>query len=102
MSRIAEIRNQEMMYRERALLDTDRREFWLTKADEWAQRAVDEIALQFRESNGMTPDAAISKPWTSSQFQASLTASSISPCRESTYLWPPVLKLKSEFMKLCE
>jgi hypothetical protein len=52
MSRIAEIRNQEMMYRERALLDTDRKEFWLAKADEWAQRAVDEIALQFRESNG--------------------------------------------------
>ena len=43
MSRIAEIRNQEMMYRERALLDTDRKEFWLAKADEWAQRAVDEI-----------------------------------------------------------
>jgi hypothetical protein len=52
MSRIAEIRNQEMMYRERALLDTDRKEFWL--ADEWAQRAVDEIALQFRESKGVS------------------------------------------------
>jgi hypothetical protein len=52
MSRIAEIRNQEMMYRERALLDTDRKEFWLAKADEWAQQAVHEIALQFRESNG--------------------------------------------------
>jgi hypothetical protein len=54
MSRIAEIRNQEMMYRERALLDTDRKEFWLEKADEWAQQAVDEIALQFRESNGVS------------------------------------------------
>ena len=54
MSRIAEIRNQEMMYRERALLDTDRKEFWLAKAVEWAQRAVDEIALQFRESNGVS------------------------------------------------
>jgi hypothetical protein len=54
MSRIAEIRNQEMMYRERALLDADRKEFWLAKADEWAQRAVDEIALQFRESNGVS------------------------------------------------
>ena len=54
MSRIAEIRNQEMMYRERALLDKDRKEFWLAKADEWAQRAVDEIALQFRESNGVS------------------------------------------------
>jgi hypothetical protein len=30
--------------RERALLDTDRRAFWLAKADEWAQRANDEIA----------------------------------------------------------
>ena len=58
MSRIAEIRNQEMMYRERALLDKDRKEFWLAKADEWAQRAVDEIALQFRESNGMSFTAA--------------------------------------------
>jgi hypothetical protein len=47
-------RNQEMMYRERALLDTDRKEFWLAKADEWAQRAVDEIALQFRESKGVS------------------------------------------------
>ena len=52
MSRLAEIRNQEMMCRERALLDTDRREFWLAKADEYAQQAVYEIALQFRESNG--------------------------------------------------
>ena len=58
MSRIREIRNQEMMYRERALLDTDRREFWLAKADEWAQRAVDEIALQFREGNGARFTAA--------------------------------------------
>jgi hypothetical protein len=58
MSRVREIRNQEMMYRERALLDTDRREFWLAKADEWAQRAVDEIALQFRQSNGASFTAA--------------------------------------------
>ena len=58
MSRIAEIRNQEMMYRERALLDKDRKEFWLAKADEWAQRAVDEIALKFRESNGTSFTAA--------------------------------------------
>ena len=52
MSRLAEIRNQEMMCRERALLDLDRRDFWLAQADEWAQLAVDEIARQFRESNG--------------------------------------------------
>jgi hypothetical protein len=47
MRKLAEIRSQEMMYRERALLDADRRDFWLAKADEWAQLAVDEIALQF-------------------------------------------------------
>jgi hypothetical protein len=35
------------MCRERALLDTDRRAFWLAKADEWAQRANDEIASLF-------------------------------------------------------
>ena len=52
MCRLAEIRNQEMMCRERALLETDSREFWLAKADEWAQRAVDEIALQLRERSG--------------------------------------------------
>jgi hypothetical protein len=54
MNKLAEIRNQEMMYRERALLDTDRRAFWLAKADEWAQRANDEIASLFRESSGTT------------------------------------------------
>jgi hypothetical protein len=50
MNKLAEIRNQEMMCRERALLDTDRRAFWLARADEWAQRANDEIASLFRES----------------------------------------------------
>jgi hypothetical protein len=54
MNKLAEIRNQEMMCRERALLDTDRRAFWLAKADEWAQRASVEIASLFREGSGMT------------------------------------------------
>jgi hypothetical protein len=61
MSRLAEIRNQEMVCRERALLDTDRRAFWLAKADEWAKRAVDEITLQFEESNGRSFTAAEAK-----------------------------------------
>jgi hypothetical protein len=58
MSKLAEIRSQEMMYRERALLDADRRDFWLAKADEWAQLAVDEIALQFgkRGATNFTDD----------------------------------------------
>jgi hypothetical protein len=43
-----------MMCRERALLDADRGAFWLAKADEWAQRANDEIASLFRESSGTT------------------------------------------------
>ena len=52
MNKLIEIRNQEMMCRERALMDTERSEFWLAKAEEWGQRALDEIALQFRESSG--------------------------------------------------
>ena len=45
MDKLAEIRNQELICRERALSDTDRRAFWLAKADEWAQCALDEIAF---------------------------------------------------------
>jgi hypothetical protein len=52
MNKLAEMRNQEMMCRERALLDTDRGAFWLAKADRWAQRANDEIASLCRESVG--------------------------------------------------
>jgi hypothetical protein len=52
MNKLIEIRNQELMCRERALLDSERRAFWLAKAEEWGQRALDEIAFHFRESNG--------------------------------------------------
>jgi hypothetical protein len=52
MNKLAEMRNQEMMCRERALLDTDRRAFWLAKADEWAQRANDDTTSLCRESIG--------------------------------------------------
>ena len=52
MNKLIEIRNQEMMCRERALLDPERKDIWLAKAEEWGQRALDEIAFQFRESNG--------------------------------------------------
>jgi hypothetical protein len=52
MNKLTEFRNQEMMCRERALLDTDRKAFWLAKADEWAQRANDEIVSLFRENGG--------------------------------------------------
>jgi hypothetical protein len=37
------------------LLDSERRIFWLAKAEEWEQRALDEIAFHFRECN---PDRA--------------------------------------------
>jgi hypothetical protein len=47
MDKLAEMRNQELICRERALSDPDRRAFWLMRAEEWAQRALDEIALQF-------------------------------------------------------
>ena len=55
MNKLAEIRNQEMMCRERALLDTDRKAFWLAKADEWAQRANDERE-QWHDSHRISND----------------------------------------------
>jgi hypothetical protein len=52
MNKLIEIRNQEMICRERALLESERRAFWLEKAEEWQQRALDEIAFHFRECGG--------------------------------------------------
>jgi hypothetical protein len=51
MNKLAEIRSQEYMCRERAALDSERRVFWLAQAEEWEQRALDEIAYHFRECN---------------------------------------------------
>ena len=51
MNRLVEIRSQEQMCRERAALDSERRIFWLAQAEEWEQRALDEIAHHFRECN---------------------------------------------------
>jgi hypothetical protein len=64
MSKLAEIRNEELMCRERALSDPERSEFWLAKAEEWGQRALDEIAFQFRESS----DAAVADAATNAIF----------------------------------
>lgn len=50
MKRLVEIRNLEFLCRERALRDSERKIFWLTKAEEWEQCALDEIAFHFRES----------------------------------------------------
>ena len=58
MDKLIEIRNQELMCRERALSDPERRAFWLAKAEEWEQRALDEIAFHFRECNGASFTAA--------------------------------------------
>jgi hypothetical protein len=51
MNKLVEIRSLESMCRERAALDSERRVFWLAKAEEWEQRALDEIAFHFRECN---------------------------------------------------
>ena len=51
MNKLVEIRSQEYMCRERAALDSERRMFWLAQAEEWKQRALDEIAFHFRECN---------------------------------------------------
>ncbi len=61
MNKLAEIRSQEYMCRERALLDSERKTFWLAQAEEWEQRALDEIAYHFRECN-----LAASEPVTAS------------------------------------
>jgi hypothetical protein len=56
MDKLVEIRNQEFICRERALLDCARKIFWLAKAEEWEQRALDEIASHFRECNLASTD----------------------------------------------
>ena len=59
MKKLVEIRSQELMCRERAMLDSERKIFWLAQAEEWEQRALDEIAYHFRECNLDRLDAAI-------------------------------------------
>ena len=51
MKKLVEIRSQELMCRERAMLDSERKIFWLQQAEEWEQRALDEIAYHFMECN---------------------------------------------------
>jgi hypothetical protein len=51
MKKLVEIRSQELICRERAMLDSARKIFWLAQAEEWEQRALDEIAHHFRECN---------------------------------------------------
>jgi hypothetical protein len=60
MNKLVEIRSQEFMCRERAALDSERRVFWLAQAEEWEQRALDEIAYHFRECNLGSGDAQVS------------------------------------------
>jgi hypothetical protein len=57
MQKLVEIRNQEMICRERALLDTEHKVFWSAKAEEWEQLALDEIAFHFREFNTASIEA---------------------------------------------
>jgi hypothetical protein len=58
MNKLVEIRNQELICRERASLDSERKSFWLAEAEQWEQRALDEIAFHFRECN---PGTAVSR-----------------------------------------
>lgn len=58
MNRLVEIRGQESLCRERAALDAERRAFWLAQAQEWEQRALDEIAYQFQERNAARAEYA--------------------------------------------
>jgi hypothetical protein len=58
MNRLVEIRSQEFMCRERALLEPERKMFWLAQAEGWEQRALDEIAFHFRECNRESAEQA--------------------------------------------
>ena len=60
MNRLAEIRSQEHICRQRAALDSERRVFWLAQAEEWEQRALAEIAYHFRECNLGSADPQLS------------------------------------------
>ncbi|WJR76541.1 hypothetical protein [Bradyrhizobium sp. NP1] len=51
MNKLTQIRGQVAICRERATHDSERRLFWLAQAEEWEQRALDEIAQHFRECN---------------------------------------------------
>jgi hypothetical protein len=46
----------EFLCRERAASDSARRVFWLAQAEEWEQRALDEIAFHFRECSTQCND----------------------------------------------
>jgi hypothetical protein len=56
MNRLVEIRKQEFICRGQALLDFERKNFWLEKAEEWEQRALEEIAYHFKECNRDSAD----------------------------------------------
>ena len=58
MNRLVAIRSQESLCRERAALDSERRIFWLAQAQEWEQRALDEITYHFRECNASHAELA--------------------------------------------
>jgi hypothetical protein len=51
MNKLVELRRQELICRERAMLDSKRKVFWWAQAEEWERRALDEIAFHFRECN---------------------------------------------------
>jgi hypothetical protein len=59
MNKLVEMRSLEYACRERATLDSERRAFWLAQAEEWEQRALDEIAYHFRECNPGNSDAEL-------------------------------------------
>ena len=60
MNKLVEIRSQEQKCRERAALDSEHRIFWLAQAEQWEQRALDEIAIHFRECNLESEDSGSS------------------------------------------
>ena len=52
MTTLVEIRNEEMLCRERALVEPEHKEFWLKEADVWAKRALWAIASDLEAAEG--------------------------------------------------
>ena len=77
MDKLIEIRNQEKMCREHAQWDLERRDFWLAKAEEWKQCALDEIAFHFLECNGATITSDVTKQRPRSVWQSCLVSTAL-------------------------
>ena len=55
MKKLIEFRNEELLCRELALSEPERRDYWNERADDWERLALDFIAFHFEECNALNP-----------------------------------------------